>query len=84
MRVISAIILSRGSQNEQTLDLGRAFLTENKLSIVAVLKRSAGIGVRGEVTGKNIDELADSYMLLMSLTGFLDASTLPSHSQTPC
>lgn len=72
MRVICATVLSRGSQNEQTLEMGRTFLTENKLSILAVLKKSAGIGIRGDSTGQSLEDLADSYMLLMSLTGFLD------------
>jgi len=72
MRLICAIVLSRGPENEQTLDLGRTFLTDNKLSVIAVLKKSAGIGTRGEVSAQSVAELADSYMLLMSITGFLD------------
>jgi len=74
MRVICAIVLSRGPENEQTLDLGRTFLTDNKLSGIAVLKKSAGIGTHGEVSAQSVAELADSYMLLMSITGFLDVS----------
>ena len=75
MRVICAIILSRGSQNAQTLEIGRRFLTENKLSIMAVLKKSAGIGADLDVVGKSIDELADSYMVLMSITNFIEVSS---------
>jgi nuclear pore complex protein Nup205 len=74
MRVICAVVLSRGSQNEQTLDHGRAFLLENRLSVLAVLKKSAGIGTGSDSPRQSIDELAESYMLLMSVTGFLDVS----------
>jgi len=72
MRVICAVVLSRGSQNQQTLDQGRKFLTENRLSILAVLKKSAGIGT-GAGISESVDELAESYMLLMSVSGFLDS-----------
>ncbi|CAG8973182.1 hypothetical protein HYALB_00008774 [Hymenoscyphus albidus] len=78
MRLVLASILSRGAQNQQTLNLGRSFLTENKRTINEVLKKSAGLagtnGVDGE-TGQVqevIDELADCFMLLMSFTGFIE------------
>jgi len=77
VRVICAMILSRGSQNVQTLEIGRQFLTENKLSIMAVLKKSAGIGTDLDAVAQSIDELADSYMVLMSITGFIDVSSAP-------
>ena len=70
MRLICATILSRGSQNAHTLEQGRRFLTENRLSIMAVLKKSAGLG-GGE--SLNVDELAESFVLLMTVTGFLEA-----------
>ncbi|KAG9245395.1 nucleoporin Nup186/Nup192/Nup205 [Calycina marina] len=78
MRVTCAVVLSRGSQNAQTLDIGRRFLTENRLSIMAVLKKSAGIGAQSDVVGGSIGELADSYMVLMSITGYIDL-----HENTP-
>lgn len=74
MRVICTAVLSRGSQNEQTLDQGRIFLLDNRLSILAVLKKSAGIGARAGSSEQSIDDLAESYMLLMSVTGFLEVS----------
>ncbi len=72
MRIICACILSRGIQNQQSLEQGRKFLTENRLSILAVLKKSAGLGATGGISELSIDELADSFMLLISFTGFLD------------
>lgn len=72
MRLICAVVLSRGAQNEPTLDHGRTFLLENRLSVLSVLKKSAGIGTDG--SRQSIYDLAESYMLLMSVTGFLDVS----------
>ncbi len=74
MRVICAAVLSRGSQNQQTLEQGRRFLSENRLSILAVLKKSAGLGNTSGISEQSIEELAETFMLLMSVTGFLDVS----------
>lgn len=73
-RVICAVVLSRGPQNEQTLEQARRFLAENRLSVLAVLKKSAGLGVSTHGSMKSTEELADSYTLLMSVTGFIDVS----------
>ncbi|KAL3423236.1 nuclear pore complex subunit [Phlyctema vagabunda] len=72
MRVICAAVLSRGSQNEQTVDQGRRFLTENRLAILAVFKQAAGLGSGSGNAGQSIEELADSFMVLISATGFID------------
>lgn len=74
MRVICAAVLSRGSQNQQTLEQGRRFLSENRLSILAVLKKSAGLGNASGTSQQSIDDLSSSFMLLMTMTGFLDVS----------
>lgn len=74
MRVINAAVISRGEQNEQTLTLGRRFLAENRLSVLTVFKRSVNIGTPGVVPDELVDELAESYMLLITLTGFIDVS----------
>lgn len=78
MRVICAAVLSRGPQNQQTIDQGRRFLSENRLSVLAILKQSAGLGNSIGVSEQIIDELAESFLLLISMTGFLDVG--PSHS----
>jgi nuclear pore complex protein Nup205 len=77
MRVICAAVLSRGPQNEQTLDQGRKFLAENRLSILAVLKKSAGLGGGVEIPEQSLDELAEFFMMLISVTGFLDVRNFP-------
>jgi hypothetical protein len=75
MRVICGALLSRGPQNEQCLEQGRRFLSENRLSIMAVLKKSAGL-VAGVVVSEAIEDLADSFMLLVTFTGFLEVCSL--------
>lgn len=69
------MVLSRGPQNDQTIDQARMFLAENRASIVAIFKRQAKIGGVwvGEVGG-DLDELVEFYVLLMTMTGFLDVS----------
>lgn len=83
MRVICTAVLSRGSQNEQTLDQGRIFLLDNRLAILAVLKKSAGIGAGAGSAEQSIGDLAESYMLLMSVTGFLEVSVAIAQFATP-
>lgn len=66
------MVLSRGQQNEQTLEQGRRFLSDNRLSVLATLKKSAGLGTKTRGSMQVIEELVDSYTLLMSVTGFVD------------
>jgi len=75
MRIVNAAVLSRGSQNQQSLEQGRRFLLENRLAILAVLKKAAGLGASTGISEESIHDLADSFMLLMSVTAFLDVST---------
>lgn len=77
MRVINAVVLSRGSQNEQTLAQARKFLSENRLSVLIVFKRSARLGVLENASfHETIDDLAAAYIVLISISGFLDVSRL--------
>ena len=76
MRVINAAVVSRGEQNEQTLTLGRRFLAENRLSVLTVFKRSINIGINGTISSDGlVDDLAESYMLLITLTSFINVSS---------
>jgi len=74
MRIICAALLSRGAQNEQSLEQGRRFLAENRLPILAVLKKSAGLGSGVHVPEGSANELAEAFMLLIAVSGFLDVS----------
>lgn len=73
VRVITSIVLSRGSQNEQTIDQARSFLIENRATIVAIFKRQAKIGARLPVdTSASVNELVELFTLLITMTGFLE------------
>ena len=83
MRIVCAALLSRGTQNQQSLEQGRRFLTENRLPILAVLKKSAGLGSGVKVT-EAVDELADAFMLLVSFTEFLEVSLFTMQAEFIC
>lgn len=90
-RIIGAAIVSRGSHNVLQ---GRRFLTEHRMLVMHVLKRSAGIGGGGGKMDRalleRIDELAEAFMVIITATGFLEVrlpktrneSTLQLHSHT--
>ena len=80
-RVVGAAVVSRGSHNVLQ---GRRFLTEHRMLVMHVLKRSAGIGVGigGGAAGdadaaallERIDDLAEAFMVIITATGFLEVS----------
>ena len=76
LRVITAVVLSRGPQNEQTLEQARRFLVENRSSMVAIFKRQAKIvdAVDHDIS-ITIEELIELYIILVSMTGFMDVSS---------
>lgn len=82
MRVINCCVVSRGPQNEQTLAQAKKFVSENRLWMLSVFKRSARIGaaVNNELD-EVVDELSDAYMLLISMSGFLDVSELTPYME---
>jgi len=80
MRILCAAVLSRGPQNQQTIDQGRKFLSDNRLTVLSVLKKSAGLGGPTGSSNPSIDELAESYMLLISITDFLDVCVLSTQA----
>lgn len=72
-RVITCVVLSRGSQNEQSIESAKVFLTENRPLVVSMFKRKARIGgVSFDDAGVDIEELVELFMLLIWMTGFLD------------
>lgn len=73
VRVVTCCMLSKGPQNEQVLKLGRRFLEENRNLVVNVFKRNASIGgPKPEEAGGDLKELADTFVLLISLTGYIE------------
>ncbi|KAL8700464.1 MAG: hypothetical protein Q9224_000954 [Gallowayella concinna] len=77
IRVVAAVLMSRGAQNTQTIEHTKQFLAENRALVVAMFKRQVGVGStavsreREEMMGE-VDELVELFVLLMTGTGFLD------------
>ncbi|KAI3399397.1 hypothetical protein diail_7124 [Diaporthe ilicicola] len=86
-RVICAAVLTRGPQSSVAQGPARRFLSENRTLVVQTLKRSAGIGGPPAAAGggggdgakqlqllleDNMEELAESFMVLIAATGFLE------------
>lgn len=79
-RVITSVVLSRGPQNEQTIESAKVFLTENRPLVVSMFKRQARIGgVSFDDAGIDIEELVELFMLLIAMTGFLDVGYAEGH-----
>lgn len=73
IRVVTCCILSKGPQNEQMIKLGRKFLDETKNVAMTVFKRHANIGgVKRESVSREFKELTELFVLLMSLTGYIE------------
>jgi nuclear pore complex protein Nup205 len=70
-RIIGAAIMSRGSHNVLQ---GRRFLTEHRMLVMHVLKRSAGIssGRLSKDLEDRVEDLADAFMVLITATDFLE------------
>lgn len=77
-RIIGAAVLARGAQSTATQGPARRFLTEHRMLIVHVLKKSAGIGLGGvkvsDHLDENLEDLAEAFMVLITATGFLEVS----------
>lgn len=78
-RIIGAAVLARGSQSTTTQGPARRFLTDYRMLIVHVLKKSAGIGHNSGVKAsvkleENVEDLAEAFMVLITTTGFLEVS----------
>jgi nuclear pore complex protein Nup205 len=72
-RIIGVAIVSRGSHN---ILQGRRFLTDHRMLVTHVLKRSAGVGTgAGEMDpmlAERIGDLAEAFMVMITATGFLE------------
>jgi len=85
--LITAIVLSRGPQNEITLAAARGFLAENRANIMAIFKLHArtsagggsGGGESGSVGGSEgvkenvVAELVEMFTVLIAASGFLES-----------
>ncbi|KAH9900648.1 nucleoporin Nup186/Nup192/Nup205 [Xylariomycetidae sp. FL2044] len=84
-RIVGAAIVSRGSHNVLQ---GRRFLTDHRMLVMHVLKRSVGIGAGvgkiDPVLMERIEELAEVFMVMVTATGFLEfeGEALPEERKT--
>ncbi|KAK2593344.1 hypothetical protein QQS21_008954 [Conoideocrella luteorostrata] len=71
VRIVGAALLSRGSHN---IVQGRKFLTDHRMLVTHTLKRSAGIGggASNEPLDEKVGDLADSLMVVIAATRFLE------------
>lgn len=80
------MLVSRGPQNQQTIEQTKQFLAENRTLVVSVFKRQAGIGIGGasvsalgdddSTMARVVEELVELLVLLMTRTEFIDVSKL--------
>jgi nuclear pore complex protein Nup205 len=74
LRVVNAIVLNY--RTDQTLASSLEFLTENRQSVVGILKRFARVGGINADGGIDLTDLVDNLSLLISATNFLEVSLL--------
>ncbi|KAF1996759.1 hypothetical protein P154DRAFT_472086 [Amniculicola lignicola CBS 123094] len=73
LRVVTAAVISRGLQNEQTIFQAREFLKLNRNCMVSIFKRSVNVGVRRvEGAEEVLEGLVDCFTVLIKVTGFLE------------
>jgi nuclear pore complex protein Nup205 len=69
LRIVNAIVLNY--RTDQTLASSLEFLTENRQSVVGILKRFARVGGINADGGIDLSDLVDNLSLLISATDFL-------------
>lgn len=87
-QIVGVAIVSRGSHN---ILQGRRFLTDHRMLVMHVLKRSAGIGAgagagagtRDAILAGHIDDLAEAFMIMITATGFLEVREGTSRANEP-
>ncbi|KAF2112983.1 nucleoporin Nup186/Nup192/Nup205 [Lophiotrema nucula] len=70
LRVINAVVVARGAQNEQSTYQALTFLKENRNTMVSIFKRSVNVGLAKDV-GEDLNDLVDCFTVLVEMTGFL-------------
>lgn len=77
-RVIVSAVFARGIHNEKIMDQTRAFLAENRQSVVGVFKRHAKIsGVAAADCHDTLNDLVKSFVALISAAGFVEVRRIP-------
>jgi nuclear pore complex protein Nup205 len=76
LRVVTAVVLSRGPGNAHILQQAKNFLQENRFSMQAVFKRTSAVQKTAGPPEKEAVVVADEFSRLLIVTGFLDVSAL--------
>ena len=84
LRIIAAVVLSRGAQNKQTIEAVRDFLAEYRLLMVGILKRESKVVAYEKRVGEGdlegvLGELGEVIVVLVAATGFMEVSFLFSN-----
>lgn len=74
LRVVTALVLTRGSGNASVLQQAKNFLQENRFSMQAVFKRTSAVQKTAGPPEKEAVVVADEFSRLLIVTGFLDVS----------
>jgi nuclear pore complex protein Nup205 len=72
LRVINAVVLSKGPQSEQVSRQAREFLSDVRSSVVGIFKRHAKIGLGRAEDGEDLTDLVDNFTILISAVDFLE------------
>lgn len=75
LRVITAIIMTRGHNNASVLQQGKNFLQENRFSMQAVFKRTSAVQNTSGPPETEAVAVADEFSKLILLSGFLEVRT---------
>jgi nuclear pore complex protein Nup205 len=76
LKIINAIVVSKGEQHAQTIGQARAFLEENRPTVVSIFKRNAKIGGYESSTAENVERLVEALVVLMAVTDFVEVSSI--------
>lgn len=72
LRVITAIMITRGPNNASVLQQGKSFLHENRFNMQAVFKRTSALQSTSGPPEREAMAVADEFSKLMLVTGFLE------------
>ena len=76
LRVVTAVVMTRGSGNATVLQQAKAFLQENRFSMQAVFKRTSAVQKTAGPPEKEAMDVADEFSKLLLVTGFLEVSNI--------
>ena len=82
LRIITTVVISRGSSNAATVQQARTFLQQNRSSMQAVFKRTSNLKKTAGPPEREAQNVADEFGKVILVTGFLDVSTRPSTART--